>query len=84
MLVAMHLRTLTSIYDGLRATVLGALLLVLLTLGGSQLSSTPTQAAFTAAPIEHAAPQSQCWVTGDLVGDANPAEIDASFCRSSY
>jgi hypothetical protein len=82
-----HQHQVKSIRNGVRDLVLGATLLALLTLGGAYLSPTPTRAAADPTAALSVAEQplrvtSTCWITGDLVGDANPAVIDATFCSS--
>ena len=80
----MNQRTLTRVRDGLRDWLFGALLLALLTLAATALGATPTGAVPAPEPIVMTAPASTttCWVTGDVVGDANPAVIRTSLCQS--
>jgi hypothetical protein len=80
----MNQQTLTSVRDGIRDWLVGAVLLALLTLVASSLGPTPTSAMPEAAAtrVPTPAPTSTCWITGDVVGDANPADIHTNFCKS--
>jgi hypothetical protein len=80
----MNQRTLTSVRDGIRVWLFGALLLALLTLAATALGASPTGAAPAPEPTAMTAPAltTTCWVTGDVVGDANPAVIRTSLCQS--
>jgi hypothetical protein len=80
----MNQRTLTSVRDGIRDWLFGAVFLALLTLAAAGLGATPTGAVPDSAPTQLPAPAltSMCWVTGDVVGDANPAVIHTDFCQS--
>jgi hypothetical protein len=80
----MNQRTLTSVRDGIRDWLFGALVLALLTLAAVGLGPTPTGAVPAPAPtgISTLEPSSTCWITGDVVGDANPAVIRTNLCQS--
>jgi hypothetical protein len=80
----MNQRTLISVRDGIRDGLFGATLLVLLTLAAASLGSTPTGAVPDPTPtrMPAPAPTTTCWITGDVVGDANPAVIRSNFCQS--
>ena len=86
-------RSLTAISYGVRGGVLGVFVLALVVLAAANLAasplhttvqSTPHQAALAAATVAPApAGSSPCWVTGDIVGDANPAVVYARLCNSA-
>jgi hypothetical protein len=80
----MNQRSLTSVRDGIRVWLFGAILLALLTLAAVGLAPTPTGAVPgppVPASLPATAPTATCWITGDVVGDANPAVIRTNLCR---
>jgi uncharacterized membrane protein (DUF4010 family) len=50
------------------------------TAGPVEAAAAPAVVADTSSPTFAAVPAPDCWVSGDLVGDANPVEVSAALC----